>query len=157
MQYSAINDDDLRLKDWIRGRPHFPFTKSAAKQLSMHCAVRRNPLIQQVLRKYNYFSAFKEIVFCWLPSHINIRGNELDDLEAKSTSSLSIANLKNPHSDFKSSIHKYIMNKCQSILEKQTETIFTATFILKLQQARSNKNHQMSNWTHQTYPCLFIK
>ena len=60
----------------------------------------RNPLIQQIFRKYNYLLLFKEIVFCWLPSHTNIRGNELADLEAKSALSLSITNLKIPHSDF---------------------------------------------------------
>ena len=109
------------LKTGFGGRPHFHFTKSAAKQLSMHCAIHRNPLIQQILRKYNYLSAFKEIVFCWLPGHINIRGNELADLEAKSALSLSITNLKIPHSDFESNIHQYVMNKCQSIWEKQTE------------------------------------
>ena len=81
----------------------------------------RNPLIQQIFRKYNYLLAFKEIVFCWLPSHTNIRGNELADLEAKSALSLSITNLKIPHSDFKSNIHQYVMNKCQSVWEKQTE------------------------------------
>ena len=36
----------------------------------------RNPFIQQIFRKYNYLSAFKEIDFCWLPSNINIRGNK---------------------------------------------------------------------------------
>ena len=79
----------------------------------------RNPLIQQIFRKYNYLSSFKEIVFCWLPSHTNIRGNELADLEAKALS-LSITNLKIPHSDFKSNIHQYVMNKCQSVWEEQT-------------------------------------
>ena len=79
-----------------------------------------NPLIQQIFRKYNYLSSFKEIVFCWLPSHTNIRGNELADLEAKSALSLSITNLKIPHSDFKSNIHQYVMNKCQSVWEEQT-------------------------------------
>ena len=102
------------LKTGYGGRLHFPFTKSAAKQLSMHCAVHKNPIIQQFLRKYNYLSAFIEILSCRLPSHINIRGNELADLEAKSALSLSITNLKNPHSDFKSNIHQYVMNKCQS-------------------------------------------
>ena len=63
----------------------------------------------------------KEIVFCWLPSHTNNRGNELADLEAKSALSLSITNLKIPHSDFKSNIHQYVMNKCQSVWEEQTE------------------------------------
>ena len=31
------------------------------------------------------------------------------------------ANLKIPRSDFKSNIHQYVMNKCQSVREKQTE------------------------------------
>ena len=29
--------------------------------------------------------------------------------------------LEIPHSDFKSNIHQYVMNKCQSVWEKQTE------------------------------------
>ena len=76
----------------------------------------RNPLIQQIL-KYYHLSVSKEIVFCWLPSHVNIRGNELADLEAKSALSLAITNSKIPHSDFKSNIRLYINNKCQSIWE----------------------------------------
>ena len=78
-------------------------------------------MIQQILRKNDYLSAFKEIVFCLLPSHVNICGDEPADLEAKSALSLSITNLKILHSDFKSNIHQYVMNKCQSIWEKQTE------------------------------------
>ena len=81
----------------------------------------RNPLFQQILRKYNNLSAFKEVVFCWLPNHINICGNELADLEVKSALSLSITNLKILHSDFKSNIPQYVMNKCLSVWEKQTE------------------------------------
>ena len=101
------------LKTGYGGRLHFPFTKSAAKQLSMHCAVHRNPIIQQFLRKYNHFSAFIKILFCRLPSRINSRDNELADPEARPAPSLSIATLKNPHSDFKSNTHQYVMNKCQ--------------------------------------------
>ena len=81
----------------------------------------RNPLIQQIFRKCNYLSAFKDIAFCWLPSHTNIRGNKLVDLEANSALSLSITNLKIPHSDFKSNIHQYVTHKCQSVWEQQTE------------------------------------
>ena len=81
----------------------------------------RNPLIQQILKKYYYLSVSKEIVFCWLPSHVNIRGNELADLEAKSALSLAITNFKIPHSDFKSNNHLYINNKCQSVWEIQTQ------------------------------------
>ena len=73
-----------------------------------------NPLIQQILKKYYYLSVSKEIIFCWLPSHISIRGNELADLEAKSALSLVITTFKIPYSDFKSNIRQYITNKCQS-------------------------------------------
>ena len=81
----------------------------------------RNPLIQQILKKYYYLSVSKDIVFCWLPSHVNIRGNELADLEAKSALSLVITNFKIPHSDFKSNIRLYINNKCESVWETQTQ------------------------------------
>ena len=86
----------------------------------------RNPLIQQILKKYYYLSVSKDIRFCWLPSHINIRGNELADLETKSALSLMITNFKIPYSDFKSNICQYIINKCQSIWEKQIQPYFNS-------------------------------
>ena len=107
----------------IRDQPEKQFiiySDSPSVLRSLKNLDHRNPLIQQIFRKYNYLSSFKEIVFCWLPSHTNIRGNELADLEAKSALSLSITNLKIPHSDFKSNIHQYVMNKCQSVWEEQT-------------------------------------
>ena len=107
----------------IRDQPEKQFiiySDSLSVLRSLKNLDHRNLLIQQILRKFNYLSSFKEIVFCWLPSHTNIRGNELADLEAKSALSLSITNLKIPHSDFKSNIHQYVMNKCQSVWEEQT-------------------------------------
>ena len=92
----------------------------------------RNPLIQQILKKYYYLSVSKEIVFCWLSSHVNIRGNELANLEAISALSLVITNFKIPHSDFKSNIRLYINNKCQSVWETQTQN--------KLKEIKSNFN-----------------
>ena len=47
-------------------------------------------MLKQILRKYNYLSAFKEIVFLSASQPHKIRGNELADLEAKSALSLSI-------------------------------------------------------------------
>ena len=107
----------------IRDQPEKQFiiySDSLSVLRSLKNLDHRNPLIQQIFRKNNYLSAFKEIVFCWLLSHTNIRGNELADLEAKSALSLSITNLKIAHFDFKSNIHQYVMNKCQSVWEKQT-------------------------------------
>ena len=108
----------------IRDQPEkqfiiYSYSLSVLKSLKdLH---HRNPLIQQILKKYYYLSLSKEIVFCWLPSHVNIHGNELADLEAKSALSLVITNFKIPHSDFKSNIRQYINNKCQSVWETQTQ------------------------------------
>ena len=102
----------------IRDQPEKQFiiySDSLSVLKSLEDLHHRNPLIQQSLKKYYNISVSKEIVFCWLPSHVNIRGNELADLEAKSALSLVITNFKIPHSDFKSNIRQYINNKCQSV------------------------------------------
>ena len=99
----------------------FIYSDSLSVLKSLKDLHHRNPLIQQLLKKYYYLSVSKEIIFCWLPSHISIRGNELTDLEAKSALSLIITNFKIPYSDFKSNIRQYIDNKCQCIWEKQTQ------------------------------------
>jgi len=48
----------------------------------------RNPLIQQLLLKHDRLSPSKSIVFCWLPSHVGIGGNEEADKAAKASLSL---------------------------------------------------------------------
>ena len=92
----------------IRDQPEKQFiiySDSLSVLRSLKNLDHRNPLIQQIFRKCNYLSAFQEILFCWLPNHTNIRGNELADLEAKSALSLLNTNLKIPHSDFTSKPH----------------------------------------------------
>lgn len=79
-----------------------------------------NPLIQHILRRYYYISVIKTVIFCWIPSHVNIRGNEQADHEAKSALDSEITNIKIPHTDFKSNIRKYVQNKCQTIWDEQT-------------------------------------
>ena len=41
-----------------------------------------NPLIQQFFRQYIYLCRSKTIIFCWISSHIHIKGNELADQKA---------------------------------------------------------------------------
>ena len=64
---------------------------------------------------YIYIYSYLLSVFC-----LAFRFSLHADLEAKSALSLSITNLRIPHSDFKSNIHQYVMNKCQSVWEEQT-------------------------------------
>ena len=130
----AVDIALIHIKD--QPEKQFIYLDSLSVLRSLKNLDHRNQLFQQIFRKYNYLSAFKEIVFCWLPSHTNICGNEHADLEAKFALSLSITNLKIPHSDFKSNIHQYILNKCQSVWEKQTEN--------KLHELRPDFNSKCS-------------
>ena len=43
----------------------------------------KNPQIQKLLEKCHELLAYKEIVLCWIPSHIVIQGNEMVDKQAK--------------------------------------------------------------------------
>ena len=48
----------------------------------------KNPQIQKLLEKCHELLAYKEIVLCWIPSHIGIQGNEIVDQQAKASLSL---------------------------------------------------------------------
>ena len=57
-------------------------------------------------------------------------------MEAKSALLLSITNLKIAHSEVKSNIHQYVINKCQIVWEKQT--------VNKLYELKPNFNSKCS-------------
>ena len=66
-----------------------------------------------VLLKHNELAELNRIVFCWLPSHVGIKGNEKADIAAKSALTLNISDLKIPFTDFKPSINTFVHNKWQ--------------------------------------------
>ena len=70
-----------------------------------------NPQNQKRLEKCHELLANKEIVLCWIPSHIGIQGNEKVDQKAKASLSLEQTTLKIPLSNFKPSINKYILDQ----------------------------------------------
>ena len=70
-----------------------------------------HPLIGMVIRKCVFLnSANTEIMFCWVPSHVGIRGNEKADSAAKSALNLPRAKVGVPYSDFKHLISQYILS-----------------------------------------------
>ena len=89
-----------------------------------------NPYISKLLLKLNELPLDKTIVFCWLPSHVGIRGNEDADKSAKSASTLVEADVCIPHTDFKPYINKYILTKWQ--------TSWDNTILNKLHEIKPN-------------------
>ena len=72
-----------------------------------------NPLLLGVLLKHIELAELNRIVFCWLPSHVGIKGNEKADIAAKSALTLNISDLKIPFADFKPSINTFLYNDRQ--------------------------------------------
>ena len=64
-----------------------------------------------------------KILFCWLPSHVDIKGNEAADVKAKASLDLEISNLKVPCTDFKPFINRYILSKWQMSWDRATFNI----------------------------------
>ena len=75
----------------------------------------KNPKIQKLLKKCHELLANKEIVLCWIPSHIGIKGNEMVDKQAKTSLSLEPTSFKISFSNFKPSINKYILDQWQTL------------------------------------------
>ena len=73
-----------------------------------------NPLILKTLQKlHDLRCARKTIYFCWIPSHISIRGNEAADMAAKESLNLDITASQVPYTDLKCHINHFISNKWQ--------------------------------------------
>lgn len=90
------------------------FSDSLSVLQSLNSRQLDNSLLTDILLKYNYLSDLNNIVFCWLPSHVGIKGNEKADIAAKSALALQPSDLKIPYTDFKPCINDNLRNKWQS-------------------------------------------
>lgn len=90
------------------------FTDSQSAIIAIKNKRTNNPLIADLLIKFQQLKNKNEIILCWVPSHVGIQGNELADTAAKSAHNNPIdPTFKIPHTDMKRSINIYIQNKWQ--------------------------------------------
>ena len=89
------------------------FSDSLSVLKSLDHTSSKNPQIQKLLEKHHELSELNEIVYCWIPSHIGIAGNESVDQKAKDSLNLHPTNFSIPYANFKSFINRHILNKWQ--------------------------------------------
>ena len=110
----------LNLVEQSRSNRCIIFSDSLSVSQALFNQKFENPLICDLLERISQILASKGPVFCWLPSHVGIRSNDLADKSAKSELSLPISDFKVPQTDFKSSILKHIQSSWQSLWDADT-------------------------------------
>ena len=115
------------------------FTDSLSCLQALHHMKLEHPLIGMVIRKCVFLNiAKKDIVFCWVPSHTGIKGNEKADSAAKSALDLPRAKVGVPYNDFKTLYQpKYIFHLARW-LEWQASPVRLAVLLQAVQEGWSS-------------------
>ena len=81
-----------------------------------------NPLVLSILELHSTFKTLKkDVVFCWVPSHVGIRGNELADKAAKTALKGRKINIPLPFTDFRPIIKQYVRKQWSDFWSLQSE------------------------------------
>ena len=74
-----------------------------------------NSVVLRLVELYNEFQSLgKDIILCWIPSHIGIPGNEKADKAAKQALNKQISESFIPFTDFKPNIYQYFYQEWQN-------------------------------------------
>ena len=112
---SELKEIDLTLNH-IEQDPYWRYiiyTDSLSAMQALEGETTDNPLIVSLLEKFSRLCEIADIVFCWLPSHVGISGNEEADKAAKGALSLEVLPFKVPFIHFKPLINNFIKNVWQ--------------------------------------------
>ena len=96
------------------------FSDSLSVLKALNHTSSKNLQIQKLLEKHHKIANTKEILFCWLPSHVGIIGNEIADRKAKDSLHLNMSTFEIPFNSFKPLINKYILSEWQKSWDTAT-------------------------------------
>ena len=87
------------------------FSDSMSSLQSINCFNLESDLVQKFLKDYTVLAKNgKNIILCWIPSHVGILGNEKADAAAKSALSLPVTRMKLPATGMYPRITKLIFD-----------------------------------------------
>ena len=89
------------------------FSDSLSVLLSLRNKKFQNPLIIKLLSRLDSMSNRKEMIMCWTPINIGVRGNERADSAAKSALDLTPDKFRIPYTELKPTINKFLHTKWQ--------------------------------------------
>ena len=92
------------------------FTDSMSCLQSIKGQDWKHPLVQRILERLDTLQKElnKTVIFCWIPSHIGITGNEAADSAAKEGLDLRVTDMQLPYTDFKYYIIQHVKSKWQA-------------------------------------------
>jgi len=94
-------------------------TDSLSSLMAIKNQKQDHPFLRDIFKLYASCIRHKSVVFCWVPSHVGIRGNERVDVLAGSASTGAIVNIKVPYTDFIACAKVYFQHKWQHFWDQQ--------------------------------------
>ena len=100
---------------------HVIFTDSLSGLLALRTIYPKHPLIQDILVRLTALDeAGISVTFCWIPSHVGIRGNDAADAAAKRAAAAPCTRrFPLPARDFYSAVNQFAQSRWQSAWEAQ--------------------------------------
>ena len=107
-------------------------------------------IVQNIIKDYSHLANNgKTINLCWIPSHVNIRGNERADTAVKSALSLPITNMKLPARELLPCVSNFCLDEWRDIWDccegNKLHSIYPTVGILQHSKNMSRYNSVLLN------------
>jgi len=110
--FSRLYTDDSRMGNQVA----VIFSDSMSSLQALSIFRLEIHFVQNIIKDYTHLTnSGKTIILCWIPSHVNIVGNERADTASKSALSLPITNMKLPAGELFPLVSKFCLNEWQEI------------------------------------------